>query len=259
MKLTAKPLAALIFLILFGGIAFTTAMSWWQTTSSKTPVQYADGEAAGQYNPADIRGSYTFGEISNLFEIPLVDLQRAFQIPDGTNPAEFQVKSLEDQFAGLPFEIGTSSVRLFVAYYKGLPFDITDEIYLPLEAVEILEKSGQLTAEQVGYLEAHTVRLTQPGATSEQTTQPEALSTPTPSQTEVTPASSESTAPERTITGKTTFKDLLDWGVNQEAIEQVLGDAMPQPSMALKDYFTAQGEEFSTFRADLQALVDQAE
>jgi hypothetical protein len=257
MKLTAKPLAALIFLILFGGIAFTTAMSWWQTTSSKTPAQYTDGEAAGQYNPADIRGSYTFGEISELFEVPLVDLQRAFRIPDETNAAEFQVKSLEDQFEGLPFEVGTSSVRLFVAYYKGLPFDITDEIYLPLEAVEILEKSGQLTAEQVGYLEVHTVRLAQPGATSEQTTQPEAITTPSTNQTETTPASSENTAPERTVTGKTTFKDLLDWGVNQEAIEQVLGDAMPETSMAIKDYFNTQGEEFSTFKAALQALVDQ--
>jgi hypothetical protein len=232
-------------------------MNWWQTTSSKVPVQYTSGEAAGQYNPADIRGSYTFGEISSLFEVPLADLQRAFHIPAETDPAEFQVKSLEDQFAGSPFEIGTSSVRLFVAYYKGLPFEITDEIYLPLEAVEILKKSGQLTAEQVGYLDAHAISLSQSGAAPGQTTQPQALTTPPISQTEITPASGEHTAPERTVTGKTNFRDLLGWGVTQEAIEQVLGEAMPDASTTLKDYFNARGEEFSSFKAALQALVDQ--
>jgi hypothetical protein len=260
MKLTAKPLAALIFLILFGGIAVTTAMNWWQTSSSKVPAQYADGKAAGQYNPADIRGSYTFGEISSLFAVPLTDLQRAFRIPAEADSAEYQVKSLESQFAGLPFEIGTSSVRLFVAYYKGLPFELTDEIYLPLEAVEILKKAGNLTFDQTAYLDAHAVSLDPAGAIPVQSTQPPTnLTTPSTDQAESPPVTSEHTAPERMVTGKTTFKDMLDWGVTQEAIEQVLGEAMPDASMAVKDYFNARGEEFSTFKTDLQALVDQVE
>jgi hypothetical protein len=70
MKLTAKPLAALIFVILFGWIGLTTALGWWQTKTTKEPVKFAEG-IAGQYDPADIRGSYLFGDISRLFEIPL--------------------------------------------------------------------------------------------------------------------------------------------------------------------------------------------
>ena len=100
MKLTAKVLAALIFVIIFGGIALTTALGWWQTTTTKIPVKFAEGEAAGEYNPADIRGSYKFGDISSLFEIPLAELQAGFHIPGDVDPAEYQVKSLEAQFAG---------------------------------------------------------------------------------------------------------------------------------------------------------------
>jgi hypothetical protein len=264
MKLTAKPLAALIFIILFGGIALTAALGWWQTTTTKIPAKYAEGEAAGQYNPADIRGSYKFGDISKLFEIPLSDLQTAFRLPADVDPAEFQVKTLEAQFAGQPFEIGTMSVRLFVAAYKGLPFELTDEIYLPAEAVDILLMKAALTPEMAAYLASHTANIDQPtipASTEIPATQapPAAVvSTPTPEMVDVAPTSTEHAKPERTITGKTTFQELLDWGVTQAAIEQVLGGPMPAASTVIREYYSAKGLEFSSGKSTLQALVDQA-
>lgn len=260
MKMTAKLLAGLIFVIIFGGIALTAALGWWQTTTTKVPVKFAAGEAAGEYNPADIRGSYKFGDISRLFEIPLAELQTAFHFPPGTDPAEYQVKSLEAQFADQAEEIGTNSVRLFVAFYRGLPFDLTDEIYLPLAAVDILKQKAALTAEQIAYLDSHTVRLagaelSAPSASN--TPQPATPATPAPTAEPgaAAPAATEHAAPQRTITGKTTFQELLDWGVSQAAIEQVIGGAMPDPATVIRDYYSAKGAEFGTAKTELQALV----
>ena len=66
MRLTAKPLALLILAVIFGGVLVTSAFNWWTTESTKVPAKFASGEAAGQYDPADIRGSYTFGDIESL-------------------------------------------------------------------------------------------------------------------------------------------------------------------------------------------------
>ena len=51
-----------------------------------------------------------------------------------------------------------------------------------------------------------------------------AVSTPT-AQAEVT---EEHTPEDYTVSGQTTFQDLLDWGVTQETIERVIGGPMPE-------------------------------
>lgn len=146
MKITSKIMALTIFVVLFGGIAFTTWMGWWATETNKEPVKFTEGEAAGQYNPADIRGSYTFGEVSTLFEIPLADLQSAFHL--GDDPASVALKDLETLYGDLNVEIGTASVRLFSAYYRGLPYEPSEETYLFAEAVEILKSKASLSDAQ---------------------------------------------------------------------------------------------------------------
>ena len=117
MKLTSKPLAIIIVVILFGSIGITTALGWWSTENSKQVATFTEGEFAGQPNPADIRGSYTFGDIENNFDVPAADLAVAFGLPDGTDAAAYSVKSLEEVYANLEggIEVGTSSVRLFTA------------------------------------------------------------------------------------------------------------------------------------------------
>lgn len=73
----------------------------------------------------------------------------------------------------------------------------------------------------------------------------------------VTPEPNTHTAPDKTVTGKTTFQDLIDWGVPIEMIQGVIGDEMPSTSMVIKDYVTGKGMEFTTIKSALQAEVDK--
>ena len=157
MTITSKSMTIIIFVTIFGGIALASAMGWWATESSKVPVAFAEGEFAGQANPADIRGSYTFGDISNSFDVAPAVLAQAFGVHTD-DPAAFAVKELEALYADTGYEIGTTSIRLFVAYYTGLPFDTSDqEIHLPRSATDILLAKNNLTPEQIAYLEKYTV------------------------------------------------------------------------------------------------------
>jgi hypothetical protein len=152
LKLNSFSLAALVLVLLFGGIGFTTAMNWWHAETIKVPATFTEGKLDGQYNPADIRGSYTFGDVSTLFDVPPTDLQTAFGIPAGQDPAAYLLKSLETISAELPVDVGTASVRMFVAWFGG-----SEETYLFPEAADILKTRNTMQPEQVAYLESHLV------------------------------------------------------------------------------------------------------
>ena len=62
---------------------------------------------------------------------------------------------------------------------------------------------------------------------------------------------------DRMITGKTTFQQLLDWGLSREVVEEVLGMPFPPAGMVIKDYLTGQGQEFGTVKGLLQAELDK--
>jgi hypothetical protein len=262
MNLTSKPLAAIILAILFGGIAFTTVLGWWQTESTKQPAVYTEGEFAGQSNPADIRGSYTFGDIEKSFSIPAAILAQAFAI-ETDNPAAFAIKSLEEIYAAREFEIGTASVRLFVAFYNGLPFDLSTDIYLP-ENAAVLLKEQTLTPEQLTYLESHTIP--NPAAASDIIPAGDSLE-PAPVRVTETAPEAESTqsaatseaSTEQLIKGKTSFQEVMDWGVSQEVVEQIMGGPMPSPLVKVKDHCTENGLDFETIKTALQAEVDEAQ
>lgn len=255
MRLTAKPLAAILLAILFGGIGFSSAMGWWQTASTKTPARFSDGEAAGEYDPADIRGSYTFGEVADLFAVPLEDLAAAFRIPQSADPAAYPLKSLESQFSDLPVEVGTASVRLFVAFYRGLPIDLAEEPFLPADAVRLLEAKANLSDAQRAYLVDHQIALVSGDPQPVGETQAGSFTPPATPQV----TSEEHTPAERTVTGKTSFQDLLDWGVSAQEIEQLIGSPLPDPRMLVKDYSNQAGLSFPTLKSQLQALLEQGE
>jgi hypothetical protein len=255
MTLTSKPLAVLLVIILFGGIFFSSTMGWWQTESTKETAKFTSGEFTGQADPADIRGSYTFGDVEKNFGISPAVLADAFGVKSD-NPAAFAVKELEGLYAGSEQEIGTASVRLFVAFYKGLPNDLSTDIYLP-EAAATLLHARNLSNEQAVYLASHT--MPNPSAA------PQAIQTPfdqplpvatLPATSLATPHATDSTA--RLVKGSTTFADLLGWGVSKETIETVLGVSMPAaPETKVKDYCTEKGLTFETVKIALQAEVDK--
>lgn len=255
MKLNSKIVGAAVVAVIFGGILLTSALGFWHTTTTKVPNSIKTGEAAGALDPEDIRGSYSFGEISSLFEIPLEDLQKAFMLPADIDPAGFQNKELEALYPDLEeqgFEIGNNSVKLFVAFYKNLPLDLSEDIYLLRPAVDILNARVNLTAEQTQYLGLHTIDLDGelPAAPDDAVgVTPEAAATP-----ETT--SEEHTENERMVNGNATFQDLLSWGVSQTEIEAIIGGEMPNPLVKVKDYCVEKELPFSEIKALLQAAVD---
>lgn len=150
-----------LVIILFGGIGVSKMFNLWITESTKEPAKYTSGEVSGQYNPADIRGSYTFNDINKAFDIPVEDLAEAFGITSA-ELGSFKVKELETIYAeykGTDKEIGTENIRCFVALYKGLPYDLSADRYLPKPAGKIIETKGKITEEQKNYVKTHLVEI----------------------------------------------------------------------------------------------------
>ena len=242
MKIKSIYLAIIIFAVIFVTITATSLTGLWKTTTDKIPIKYADGEFAGQYNPADIRGSYTFDDIHNTFEIPLEDLGKAFGLKDPALFASFKCNELETIYASLSEkgkEVGTTSVRYFVALYTGLPYDVEEGTWLLKPAVGVLKAKAKLSDEQLQYLDTHSVdpveASVQTVSTSEQTT-------------DVTVV--------KTVTGSTTFQQLLDWGVKIEDVDKLLNDSISDLGETIKNYATRKGIEFSTIKVPFQTLVD---
>jgi hypothetical protein len=253
MKITSKTLATLIVVIMFGGIFFSQVQGWWKTETSKKAAKYTSGEFAGQANPVDIRGSYTFGDVGNNFDIPAEVLANAFRIQTD-NPAGFQVKSLEELYLESKQEVGTASVRLFVAFYLDLPINLNTAIYLPQSAVDLL-MTRNLSQEQVNYLETHVV----PNLELEQ------LESGLPQTKEIEEGDSSlesddhlSDVGDGIIKGKTTFADLMEWGLDPETIERIIGKPLPTaPGQTVKDFCDQNGLSFGTIKSSLQLELDK--
>lgn len=186
MKITQGRMAVITVLILIGGLLLLNGLQLDTLFSIRTvggggggpggaPAGGAGGGnvtggGAGQFNsgspgdsarilPEEIRGSYTAKRISDTFQIPLPVLQTAFGIGtvDITNVRLGELHDLYEPYSKGEGEIGTSSMKLFVALYKGLPYETEEPTYLPQSAVSVLVEKGEvpLTSEQIAYLEAH--------------------------------------------------------------------------------------------------------
>ncbi|MHB1454010.1 MAG: hypothetical protein ACYCYM_08705 [Saccharofermentanales bacterium] len=178
MKIKSATALLISALIVSAGIIITAATGLWTTESTKIPKKLdisatdstsgtesgsggnsGTGTGLPEYDPSDIRGSYTFGEISDLYEIPLDDLAAAFMV-SGSKASGFKAKDLGTHFEGADVEIGTASLRMFVSYYYGLDYAYTEESFFPAAALEILKQGGRATAEQLAYIETHIVEVT---------------------------------------------------------------------------------------------------
>ena len=156
MKVKPQAAIAVTLIVFVFGILITSAAGIWTTKMAKTPAKLRDAQFSGAYDPSDIRGSHTFSDISALYGIPLEDLAAAFGI-DESAANTFKCKDLESIYGGSPNEIGTASVKMFAACYLGLPYDPTEETYLPQSAAQILTEKGAMSQAQRDYLQSHTV------------------------------------------------------------------------------------------------------
>ncbi len=245
-ELKTKHLAVVVPVIFIAGIGLTMAFNLWHTTTTKEPARYANGEFAGRANPADIRGSYTFGDVVAAFPgVPLEVLADAFGVKG--DAAGFPVKNLESSEADAgAVAVGTDSVRLFVARWLGLAFEPAEGTLLPPRAIELLRAAGATPAA------APAAPAAAPAAPA---AAPAALPAPA-AQPAAAPA--DSAVGDRTVKGSTTFGQLADWGVAPAALEEVLGGAPGAPGTAVRDWCVGAGIEFSTIKAKVQALVDAA-
>ncbi|MBN1648966.1 MAG: hypothetical protein JW874_13105 [Spirochaetales bacterium] len=141
MRIRSSLLAIITIAAFIIGIGLTMAFNLWKTEASKTPVTFREGEHAGQSNPADIHGSYTLQVIADAFPVPVEVLAKAFFPGQEGNPGEIKAKELEQIYGHSDegWEIGTDSVRLFVAKYAGLPFTPKESTRLPESALPLLK------------------------------------------------------------------------------------------------------------------------
>ena len=240
-KIGSKVIAPIVLAVFVAGIGLSMAFNLWITESTKVPAKYTSGVFEGISNPADIRGSYSLGDISKAFDVDVDTLAKAFGVDD-PNPDGFQVKEFEETYLPLEggAEVGTDSVRLFVARYVGLPYTPEDTTRLPSSAVNILK--DKLTPADLEALQAISIRLSE-------------------LKTDGSAADSESDADEHeteeaVIKGKTTFNDLLEWGLTVEEIEAVLGTEMGARGTTVRDFLIEKELEFSVYKEELQAILD---
>jgi len=246
MKLRSPQIAILSFLFVFGGILISMLAGAWQSESSKIPAAYTSGEFEGEYNPADIRGSYTFSDIAEAFGVPADMLVEAFGFKERENAEELQIKLFEDVYGIIDGkEIGTDSMRLFVALYLERPYTPEEGTGLPARAIEILREKNKIDQERAATLtDKYSVAITGI-AVDEAVESLEATE------------SAEEYAEDPTIKGKTTFRDLMDWGLTKAEIEEIIEMPIGPPTQALRDFFLEQGVEFSEYKEELQSRIDE--
>lgn len=250
LRISSRFIAIAVPAVFFGGIAVSAALGWWVTEASKTPERYEEGEFAGEYNPADIRGSYTFGDIESVFGVPAEVLAEAFGVPsdDSSDPALFAVKNLEDIYEELggDLEIGTDAVRVFVSFWTGLPYEPDEETAVTDAGLALLLEAGSIDQAKAEELRQFVVAL--PGGTLDLAATEAAAAV----------ASAEEPEEERLVKGNTTFGELKTWGLSVEEIEEIIGVPIGGNGDAMRDFFSAAGIEFSTVKDRLQEAVDAA-
>ena len=273
MQIKLKPLslAITIVVLMFGGIAVSNSLNYWETESSKVPARYTSGDFEGSYNPADIRGSYSFEDISKNFEIPPEHLAKAFGLNESENVKEFKCKDLESKYEAAVkkgFEIGTDSAKIFVAFYLGLPIELKGN-YLPVSAYQVLRDNADLTQEQLEYLDDYTIDLSnldteqyieveipeKPEASTN--SESELLKNPQQSQKNGEINNKQQSSEDKQIKGNTTFKELLDWGVTKEEIEYIIQKDMPNVTLSIKDFCVQQEIGFSELKEGIQSAIDK--
>lgn len=260
--------AIAVFVVMFGGIYLTIGTGHWATSREAEPIKLETGE----YDPADIRGSYTFAELEEFFAVPANLLFEAFMIPEELRKPTFQIKNMEGLFApviidGTEIEVGTDLIRVFTSLYTGIPYESSETTHLPSSAVAMLNQEKKLDAEQTAYWQTHVFELVPAGETPAEPVEEKHAPTPAEEaapaespQAEETPPSSPEEKAETSIEikGSTTIGGLLDAGMTQEQFREITGVEMPDDTaMRLKDFADANGLDMETLKDQIIEALQQ--
>ena len=275
LRIRSAFLGPAIFVVIFAGIAVSALLGYWETESSRVPRRIASGDYTGEFDPADIRGSYSLGDIEKTFGIPAALVARAFGLEPMEDPAVFRANELEQMYGVTADggEVGTDALRYFTALYTGLPYIPDESTRLPETALPVLEDKlatadlevvSRITVPLADLLAAAELGMAEDGGTAESSGDEasiiggEGVETPGADGFPVASIADEEHAEdEMTVKGRTTFGEILDWGLNQEEIEAVIGVGMGLRLENVRDFVVDAGLEYGTIRDALQALLDE--
>jgi hypothetical protein len=163
-------------------------------------------------------------------------------------------------------EVGTDSVRWFVALYTGLPYTPEEDTLLPSASIAVLRERLSETELEAVRTKTITLSALREGAVEE--TQVEDGQTDVTEVAENQEVATQKAAAQEADThteteagevkGNTTFGELQSWGVSKQTIEQILGMPIGGAGVTVRDYCIEKGIEFSTVKGALQAAADQA-
>lgn len=256
LKVRSLTLGGIVVALIAGGIALSSALGYWITESARVPIAYTEGEFAGAYNPADIRGSYSLADIEASFGIPVDVLARAFGVDGIEDPGAFRASNLEEMYGEQADggEIGTDALRLFVSLFAGLPYAPEDSTRFPASA--LVELDAKLATAD---LQALAARVVAEDALAVAVDPEVAMLSGEETDENAPELAEDHESEEAAIRGKTTFGELLGWGLSREQIEAVLGMEMGPRLMAVRDFAFENGLDYGSVRTELQLLLEADE
>lgn len=249
--ISSTVVAITIILVLVLGITVAKWSGVYRTESSKIPRLIAEGEFKGQYDPSDIRGSYTFQNVSDAFGIPVNILAKAFGV-NTSNSADFQLKALEEVYTN----VGTSSMREFTAMYIGIPYQ-NESDGLPITAIQVLLDDGCIDEEQYQYLIEKYHSLNNENDDPVVAPVDESVNGPVEAVEESSKDNHSSEEQHSLINGNSIIQDALDMGITKEQLEEVLGTALHDTSLLIKDVAKGNGLRFSEIKDILNAMLEE--
>jgi hypothetical protein len=228
--------------------------------TEKEPLRFKDGPFAGEAIPADIRDSYTLADTAFFYQLPLDVLGGAFMIPPQYVDLirHSDLKKVYKSLALNGKELGNSSVIMFVSLFKGMPFEPREPTYLLEMAVQTLKERGNLSEEQVKYLDQHTVMLSEIGQVDfsfvESAEDKDAGVSPIPPTNEEEDPFLMSVLK---VDSQTTFQDVLDVGISMRIILEIIGaEKIGYLGQSIKIYCEVNGLDFNQVKDQLNQLLD---
>jgi hypothetical protein len=224
MRINPIVFGILVLTVFFGTILGFQAAGVWSVSGKVSTSGDSVQPSADDVN--SIKGWMTLEQITTTYNVPLAELLQQFELPADTAPTT-AIKDLESDL------FSVTNLRTWLQTRK------SSSAGTSIETPPTTNSGG---ADTSGGADA---ALPEPTAAS-------------PARAETaTPAPTEHVTPDKTVTGKTTFQELLDWGVSKEAIQKAIGGELPDPATMVKDYVTEKGMEFPTIKSTLQAEVDK--
>src|SRR6056297_667377 len=192
MKVNNLILAISVSLIFILGIFISDFLGYWQTETIKVPQKISEGQFEGYSDPSDIRGSYSFGDVSKSFKIDVETLAKAYDLSGIIeDTSSFRINQLEEYYVfDEDIELGTGSVKYFVSLYTGIPYESDDNV-LPITALNILKEEEKITEDIVS--------------------------------DEITEEYNNDEDEEYVIKSTTTVLEVIRWGTSIEELEELIG------------------------------------